>query len=170
MDKTSRLKRRSSESFSLLDYSDCKEIDKFNLDEELVKHPQLFYLYSEAYSKAQMETQKAKDSWELRKAELELEIKDDPGKFGLKKDTESIVKAKLMTMQEIKKLYEIYLAKLGVERILSKAERAFEHRKKSLEGLVSLQVQNYYSQPKSSDTQQRADSKDLLKKAREKKR
>jgi hypothetical protein len=148
------------------------KVNQYDLTKELVEHPQKFYSWAKEYVLAQQETQRVKAKLELLQDELSLKMRQDPKRFDLpEKPTEATIKSAINAHKEVKKITEKYMERLGVEKILSKAERAFEHRKKALEGLVSLQLQNYHSEPKvKQEAQQNIERKNILKQIRRKKR
>lgn len=148
------------------------KINQYDLTKELIEHPQKFYSWAKEFVLAQQEAQRIKGKLELLQDELSLKIRQDPKKFDLSdKPTEATIKSAINVHKDVKKLTEKYMERLGVEKILSKAERAFEHRKKALEGLVSLQLQNYHSEPKvKPETQQNVERQRILRQIRKKKR
>jgi hypothetical protein len=143
------------------------DINENKLSEELIQQPQKFYRWGVLYAEAQADTARCKDQLDMMKNKVELEIRKTPKKYDEKgKLTEGQIKALVNTDSRVEELNNQYLELLKVEKILAKAERAFEHRKKSLEGLVSLNMQYYFSTPK---TNQQAEEERLVKTANERK-
>ena len=125
------------------------DIDKYNLDEELVKHPQLYTEWALEAAEASGDKDQAKKDLELVKSETESKIRSNPKKYGIVgKITEGAVKAAITLHPKMKKYDKIYLKALHNERVLSKIEKAFSHRKSSLEGLVQLDLRLHYVEPK----------------------
>jgi len=79
---------------------------------------------------------------------LEQMEKDDP-KVKAKeiKVSESLIKSLLDTDEAVKKAYAIYFERQKEYRIMSKAEVAFDHRKRSLTNLVQMAGFGYFSFP-----------------------
>jgi len=154
------------------DFENDINIDEFNLVEELVRQPQLYYDWAKKAVLANSDTLSAKDKLDLIKAEIELRIRKHPTLHRLpEKPTEAIIKAAVLVNRKVQRANKRYLEALRIEKILNKAERAFEHRKKSLEGLVQTNSQFYFASPRTdSRTRQKVDEDTLLKQARERKR
>jgi hypothetical protein len=145
-------------------------IDKNNLPDELVEQPQKFYDWAKEAVLASIDTTDAKDRYEVVKAEVELRIRQHPSLHNLPdKPTESSIRATVTTNRKVRRAFKKYLDALRTEKLLAKAERAFEHRKKSLEGLVTTNTQFFFANPKiDSQTRQTIDQDELLKSARSK--
>lgn len=147
-------------------------INEVNLVEELMRQPQKFYEWARQAVNASIDSTTAKDKLEVVKAEIEIRIRKNPSLYDLPdKPTEAMVKASVICNRKVRKSTKEYLEALRIERLLSKAERAFEHRKKSLEGLVHINQQFYFADPKTnSRTRQMVDETLLLQSAREKRK
>lgn len=124
------------------------EIDKYNLDEELIKHPQLYMEWALKAAGAVEDKDLAKKDLELVRAEVESKIRSEPKRFKIDKITEGAVRAAVTLHPKMKKYDKIYLKALHNERVLSKIEKAFSHRKSSLEGLVQLDLRLHFIEPK----------------------
>ena len=131
------------------DFSADIEINKYQLDEELVRQPQLYYDWAKSEVIAADKVARAKDDWEVTAAEIEIEIRKHPTLYNLPDNPkEGLVKAAVIIHKKVKRKKKKYLKALKTQRLLAKAERSFEHRKKSLEGLVSVNMQMHFSTPK----------------------
>lgn len=121
------------------------KINKFKLDEENEIQPSLYIYYSELLADAKAEKDKAIDSFNLVKAEREMELRKNPPD-GIK-ITEAAIEALLAQDRKIQK-YEtkIFEAKKRVYH-LEAAVNALEHRKSALRNLTTLFVAGYYSLP-----------------------
>ena len=151
-----------------MDYEKDIAIDKSNLSDELVEQPQRYYDWAKEAVNAGIETARAKDYVDVVRAEVELRIRKHPNLFDLPdKPTEAMVKAAVTCDRKVKRAQRNYLRALKAERLLAKAERSFEHRKKSLEGLVTMDARLWFSQPRVGDhAQQQVDQDSLLRSAR----
>ena len=156
------------------DFSEDIEINKYQLDEELVRQPQLYYDWAKAEVNAGDEVAKAKDDLEITSAKVEIEIRKHPTLFDLPENPkEGLIKAAIIINKKVKRKKKKYLQALKTQRLLSKAERAFEHRKKSLEGLVSINMQMHFSTPKQGqrvDLEIKEQQNYILGRARQKRR
>lgn len=154
------------------DFGEDVAIDKYNLIDELTEQPQLYYIWAAKQSKALSEVTSLKDKLDLIRSKVELKIRANPTLYRLpEKPTEGVIRARVNTDKKVVRANKRYLEAMRIENLFKKAERAFEHRKKSLEGLVSLNMQFWFSTPKTSSTlEQEKDQQNLIHRAREKQR
>lgn len=124
------------------------DIDKYMLDEELVKHPQFYVEWALEAVEAIKDKDQAKKDLDLVRAEIESKIRRNPKRYKIDKITEGAVKAAITLHPKMKKYDNIYLKALHDERVLSKIEKAFSHRKSSLEGLVQLDLRLHFVEPR----------------------
>lgn len=133
----------------MTDFSDEVRINKYKLDDELVEQPQRYYDWAKLEAKAGDQVAYLKDKLEVLKAEMEIRIRKHPTVYDLPENPkEALIKAAILIQPKIKRANRKLLKAMKTHRLLSKAEKAFEHRKKSLEGLVSLNIQMHFSTPK----------------------
>jgi len=76
-----------------LDFTEDLTIDEFALDEAWVEHVNLYVKYANLASEAKRDCDLAKEKLEHVKAQLSLDIRDNPKKFGLEKITEGTISA-----------------------------------------------------------------------------
>jgi len=130
------------------------DIDKTRLDEEWINQPKLFFTYAEQLAKARQELEEEKAELDITKAEVDKEVRDDPGNFGLNADnriTETMVTSSIA--QDDRYIFQnkvVRKAKYKTD-ILQAAVVALEHRKSALERLVSLHGQSYFASPTPQD-------------------
>lgn len=130
-----------------LKYKSQLKIDRYNLEEELIRQPQLFSDWAIAAAKATDEKEAEKNKLEIIKSEVEDEIRKKPKKFGILDVKEGAIKGAIIRDKRVQKQTEKYLEACSIERILGKAETAFKHRKKMLISLVQLNVQLHFAEP-----------------------
>lgn len=131
------------------DFNDEVKINKYQLDDELVEQPQRYYNWAKLESKAADDVARLKDKVEIIKAEVEIRIRKHPTAYDLPDNPkEALIKAAILIQPKVKRANRKLLKAMKTHRLLSKAEKSFEHRKKSLEGLVSLNIQMHFSTPK----------------------
>lgn len=126
-------------------------IDKYNLDEELIRQPQLYLDWALKSVEASKEKDSARKDLDLVKAEAEESIRKNPKKHGIiakDKITETMIKTAIVLHPKVKKYNLLYLNAIDNERVLAKVEKAFADRKKSLEGLVQLDTRLHFSEPR----------------------
>lgn len=133
-----------------MSYRTDLKIDRYNLDDELVRQPQLYMQYALRAAEASIEKQEAKDRLEIVKADLDGKIRTDPDKYNIPegKASEGAIKAKIAKHSKVKRYNRLYLKALKNEKFLNEAKVAFTHRKKMLEALVSLNIQLHFAEPK----------------------
>jgi hypothetical protein len=131
-------------------YEDEIKIDKYNLDEELVRQAQLYVSWALRTVRAEKEADLAQREYELIKSEYEKRIKKNPKAYGLKdlKLTEALVKGEAERQPKVKRLYNRYIKALDVSKKLKKIENGFQQRKGLLESLAHYDVKMYFSDPK----------------------
>ena len=130
------------------------EIDRHQLDKELIKQPQLFTSWALECAEASEDKDQARKDLDLVRADAESNIRINIEKYKKKyntdKITEAIIKAEITLNSKVKKYNNTYLKSLHRERVLTKIEKAFSHRKASLEGLVQLDLRLHFVEPKTS--------------------
>ena len=147
-----------SKPFPERDFNDEKEpdffaIDQGRLDEEWLNQPKTFYRYALKLADVKVELERTKAERDVTAAEVDQEIRANPGGFGLgDKQTEPAIKnAGIVEPRNMKANRAIIRAKHAVD-IVQAAVDAMEHRKKALENLVHLFGMNYYAEPKAPRT------------------
>jgi hypothetical protein len=131
-----------------MNYEDDIRIDETALDVEWLEQPSLMMKYARIAAEARMEYDKTKEALELVKAELDREIRTDPGSFGIEKITETVVMNTILKQEAYQKTSEILIqAKYDLD-IAFGAVKAFDARKDALENLVRLNGQQYFAGPK----------------------
>lgn len=132
------------------------EIDEYSLEKEWVRQPVLFMEYAEEANKARCNCDRLKAKLDLLQASLDLEVRNDPGAYGLSKLTETVVSNAVTQTEAFQEAQKEYFEAKEEHGLLDRAITALEHKKKALESLVSLFSMNYYSEPRdrSSSTRQ----------------
>lgn len=131
-----------------LNYEEDLAIDPHQLDEEWLKQPSLYMQYAHQSALSQKIRDKAKERLEVVRAQLDKKIRKDPGKYEVIKVTETTVANAILEQKEYQEAKQDFDELSYDANILQSAVRAFEQRKKALEGLVTLWVGNYFSGPK----------------------
>lgn len=127
-----------------IDYGKDLSIDKYTLDEEWVKQAHLYNEWSVLLAEAELERDKAGDNISLVKAELDLDVRSDPSKYGLAKTTEESVKSVVLTNVKYKNALDDYNQKKYNYRIIQSAIESLNHKKYALDNLVKLYLSEYY--------------------------
>ncbi|GAG83349.1 unnamed protein product [marine sediment metagenome] len=126
------------------------KIDRYNLDDELVRQPQLYMDWALKAAVASIEKTEAKDRLEIVKADMDGKVRTDPEKYNIPegKASEGAIKAVIAQHSKVKRYNRIYIKALKNEKFLNETKIAFTHRKKMLEALVSLNIQLHFAEPR----------------------
>jgi len=127
------------------------KIDPLRLDKEWLGQATLYFEYSQQLADARKEADAAKVEMDLTQSELELKIRENPTKFGLKdKPTEANIKAAIPSRPRYKEAQAVYFNARHKVDVLTGAVVAIEHRKRALTMLVDLHRCGYFADPKNS--------------------
>ena len=127
------------------------EIDRNNLELEWEKQAGLYFFYAEQSADAIEAQTRAKDAVDLVEAQLDKEIRDDPGAFDLDKLTETRIKSTIYLQGSYKDAKNTAIECTKTVKVLQAILQAFEHKKSALENLGRLFLSNYYAEPTVSD-------------------
>jgi hypothetical protein len=123
------------------------DFDKFNLDEEWVKQPRLYYDAAVELADARAAYERLRTLKEVTAAEIDAEVRRDPKTFGLDKVTEgSVEKAVVRDARYAKVCSDIIDAKHHVDICQAKVD-TLDHRKHALQDVVDLQNAGYFARP-----------------------
>ncbi len=124
------------------------EIDSLRLADEWLNQPTQRQIWGEKLADAQLELDEAKTYLAVAQAEVDREIREDPGDYGLAKITEAAVSTAVTVHPAVKKaVRQVNQAKHRVN-VLQAAVEGLEHRKRALTQLVELHGQDYFATPK----------------------
>jgi len=130
---------------------DLLNMDEHNLDEMWLNQPRLYHKYAKKLANAKQHLEEEKAELELCKAELDRDIRSEPGQFNLEKITENVVSSTIIIQDKYQQRQaEVIDLKHQVD-ILQAAVTTLDHRKRALENLVSLHGQDYFSSPRAKD-------------------
>lgn len=117
------------------------KIDKHALDDELVKHPSLFFKVAEAMTEAVAERDLLKEELAYTDAELDKQVRIILGD----KATEAKVKGQVAIHKDHVYATSRYLEAKKQADMLAALKEAFHNRGYMLRDLAQLYVNNYYS-------------------------
>jgi len=125
------------------------KINRFKLEEECEIQPSLYFEYSRRLSEMKSKRDKLNEGISYRSAVIELEFRTDPYRFISSdvKVTEGVVKSFLESNLELKRMRSELMEVLEELNELDSVCRSLEHRKSMLNDLVTLYLNNYYSDP-----------------------
>lgn len=124
------------------------QIDENNLDKEWMRQPSLYSKYARATADARREMDEAKNKLEVVKAEVSIDVRTNPGRFGLAKITEASLSQVVDCCDQVKEAAAELIESRHHHEVLIAAVGAMDHRKKALESLVSLFLADYFSTPR----------------------
>ena len=127
---TGRMKMKDNQ------YNADLSINKYKIDKELLEQAQKYYDWAQAASIAEVEKDDAKDDYDLALIEIENKIRKDPKKYFEDRPTEGAIKAKIQSNPRVKEAYQKYRKARNRHKLISKAEKAFEQRKRMLESYL----------------------------------
>jgi hypothetical protein len=126
-------------------YKKDLKIDRYNLDLEWAKNPELFAKWSEKLVDVENHRDRLKDRLDLKMANLDTLIRTDPTTYGLPTDPkERSVHATIIKHPEYRELQEQYLTAKYQAKILRVAVRSFQNREKAIDRETKLYLAQYY--------------------------
>jgi hypothetical protein len=126
-------------------YKEDLEIDQYALEEGWLKQAVLYAKWAEEAVNANYEVDKLRESLDLKRAELDGKIRNDPAIYGIAKITESAISAAILMNAEYQEANNKVLEASRNAKILAVARDSFEHKKKALEKLTDLFLSNYWA-------------------------
>ena len=129
------------------EFEQDKRIDPGQLDVEAVQQAELYYKWSSKAVEAQSEMDKAELRVDLLEAELDLKCRERPEDFGLAKITEKGVETAVKRHGAYIDARKELLEAKRAFKMLEKAEKAMEQKKRMIEVLITLHGQQYFAGP-----------------------
>lgn len=124
-------------------------IDKDMLDDELVKHSELFWHACELLSKHTTDRDAIKAKIKAFEAQLDQKIRDEAASEGTK-ITEKEIERLIARNGQILSMQSTFLESASIVRHLEFLKEAFQERRHNLNRLVDLFTSNYWSSPRGS--------------------
>lgn len=124
------------------------DIDKDNLHFESIDQPKRFFKWARKMAEASKETKRAKRAIAVIRAEVSSLIRTNPSNYGLEKITDAAVQSAVEQNEEVKKVEEEYIEACYNMDIYEAAKWAMTDRKISIEGLIKLYNEGYWSRPR----------------------
>lgn len=135
-----------------LDFAKEIQINVNELDIEWLKQPELFLEVAQGAADAKLDADRLKEVLDRTNADLNLEVRGDPERFGLdtsgRGPTEGAIHAVILSHPKYTSAKDEYLQAVHRMDILNAAVRAFDHRRAALERLVILHGQSYFAGPR----------------------
>lgn len=132
---------------SEINYEQDMKIDETALDVEWLEQPRLMIKYAKEAAQAKTELDHAKEAVEVKKAELDKDIRSNPEKYDISKITETAVQNTIALQPEYQQAMEEYVNAKYEADMAKYAVQAIQDRKEALENLVKLYGQQYFAGP-----------------------
>jgi hypothetical protein len=130
-----------------MNYEEDVRIDEDALDIEWLEQSSLMMKYIQHNIQMQKILDKTEQDLNVLKAEMDLDIRSHPEKYGIEKVTEGSISATILISKKYKEAYSNFLDIKYEANMAKGAITAFEHKKVSLENLVRLNGQGYFAGP-----------------------
>ena len=130
-----------------MDYTKDIAIDVEALDLEWLEQPSLMMKYSKNAADCKRTRDIAKEGVDLIKAEIDKDIRKNPGDYGVEKITETVVMNAILEEVDYQSAMTTYIDARHSADVAAAAVSAFEQRKQALEGLVKLFGLQYFAGP-----------------------
>lgn len=131
-----------------MDYEATIKIDESALDIECLDQASLMLQICKLQSHLEKEEDLARENLDFVKANLDMEIRTDPNKFGVDKVTEGAIKSAILSNDSYKQASNAYINAKYENNVAKGAVRSFDQRKTMLEVLTKLHGQQYFAGPK----------------------
>jgi len=132
---------------SELDYENDTAIDEQALDVEWLRQPELMRKYAVHAVRMRKAMDEAKECLDVGKAQIELDIRSNPEKYGLTKVTEGAIASTILIQEKYQQLNQDYLDARFEYEVAIAAVRAIDQKKTALENLVKLLGLQYFAGP-----------------------
>ena len=147
--KTKRTKKNNPNKKAVLDES-VLDIDQNDLDREFCRQPRLYIEYASELADARLAFDEADAAFKTIKATLDGLIRSDPSVYNLPdKITETVIASTIITQDEYMEAQKKVHSTQYKVNLLYAMTGALDHKRSSLENLVKLHGQNYFSTPRS---------------------
>lgn len=130
-----------------LNYEQDVSIDETALDVEWLQQPNLMYKYARHQAQTKKAMDEAKERLDFIKAKLEMNIRANPGDYGLSKVTESAIASTILLQPEYQEASKKYIEAKYENEVAVAAVRAIDQKKTALENLVKLLNVSYFAGP-----------------------
>lgn len=134
--------------YDVVDYKNEIKIDAERLEENLISQPELVMKYGKLWAEKTKERDRARENLSVVDSEQDTYARKNWAEISDVKLTEKSVLSHVLKTEEHKKAMNTLLDLTEEVNILAVAKSAFDHRKKSIEGWISLFIAGYFADPK----------------------
>lgn len=133
------------------DFTHATKINKHALEDECQMQAELMRDFSHLAAVIEAKSNYYKRKAELKRAELDKDIRQNPKNYGMDKVTESAITNTIILDPEIKTLQDEYWKNVGQHGVVMAVVKGLEHKRTQLDNLVKLFLNNYYAEPRTTD-------------------
>jgi hypothetical protein len=130
-----------------LNYEKDLRIDEDSLDLELLNQASLFMKYAKHYAFTQKVVEETRQALDIKRAEVDKAIRENPEKFKIEKVTEGAIQSTILTDKGYQEVNQKHLEAQYEKNMASNATQAVTMRKEMLEGMIKLLAQSYFAGP-----------------------
>jgi hypothetical protein len=135
---------------NVLDHKESDDdftIDRYRLEEEANKQPQLFRHYGKKLAIWSAKVKELKRKLDYTQAACAEIIRNNPKEYGIKKDSDKICLALALEEEDYKAAHDEYISAVQQELYYEHSIKALLQKGSMIKELVSLWLNNYYSNP-----------------------
>lgn len=112
------------------------KIDKKNIDDEILRQPQLYYEWAQLEAEAKINEETAKRDYDIVLADVEEKVRANPEKYFEHNVTEGAIKNAVVTNRKVRRYRKKWDEARRHHKLIEKAEKAFEQRKRMIESYL----------------------------------
>lgn len=133
----------------LRNYRKDIEIDENNLEDEWIVHPSNYLEYADIYAEAIEKRDNVKLKLEWIEANLDLDIRKNPAKYGFDtKPAEGAIKNTIKIQSKFREQSRLLIKATRRVNSMTGVKTAFEHKKHALGNLVSAKIAGFHAEPR----------------------
>lgn len=138
-----------------LNYSEDVKVDKFGLDVEWENLPNLYTKWSEKLVDEENFRDRLKSRIDLKYAELDLDIRNNPKKYGINDSvTERVINSTILRNAEYNRLQDQMIQTQHNIRVLKVAVKGIKDKGRAVDRLTKLYLKNYYVEGKEKTSEE----------------
>lgn len=130
-----------------LNYEKDLKINEDALDLEMLDQASLFMKYAKHYAFTQKVVEETRQALDIKRAEVDKAIRENPEKFKIEKVTEGAIQSTILTDKGYQEVNQKHLEAQYEKNMAGNAVQAMNIRKEMLEGLQKLLAQSYFAGP-----------------------
>ena len=125
-------------------------INIYDLHNDVATQPSYYADVAEVAAELKAEVQAAKSNLELVKAEINSDVRANPGQYNLDKVTEGAIQTAVTLSGRVKEADAVYALACRQHDMIQVLVTAFEHRRSMINNEVQLYINNYWGELQST--------------------